>query len=55
MIRVKNSGDFRASIQDGFWLIKIGVIVGLTVVAYLIPTPFFVVFGMRFANLFLLF
>jgi len=54
MIRVKNSSDFRASIQDGFWLIKIGAIVGLTVVAYLIPTPFFVVFGMRFANLFLL-
>jgi len=45
MIRVKNSSDFRASIQDGYWLIKIAVVIGLTVVAYFIPTPFFVVFG----------
>jgi hypothetical protein len=45
MIRVKNSSDFRASIQDGWWLVKLVVISGLMVVAFIIPNDFFVIFG----------
>jgi hypothetical protein len=45
LIRVRNSSDFRAQIQDGWWLIKLGVIVALSVVAFFIPNEFFVVFG----------
>jgi hypothetical protein len=45
MIKVKNSSDWRASIQDGWWIIKVLVVIGLTVVAYLIPNPFFIYFG----------
>ena len=45
MIRVKNSSDFRAGIQDGWWLFKLVGIVGITVAAFFIPNEFFVVFG----------
>jgi hypothetical protein len=45
MIRVKNSSDFRAGIQDGWWLIKLLAIVGVTVAAFFIPNEFFVVFA----------
>eukprot|EP01087_Luapelamoeba_hula_P021513 TRINITY_DN753_c0_g1_i1.p1 TRINITY_DN753_c0_g1~~TRINITY_DN753_c0_g1_i1.p1 ORF type:complete len:442 (+),score=52.13 TRINITY_DN753_c0_g1_i1:54-1379(+) len=45
MIRVKNSSDFRANIQDGWWSLKFLVIAGLVVVAYVIPNVFFVYFG----------
>jgi len=45
MIRVQNSSDFRASIQDGWWLIKLLAIAGLTVAAFFIPNQFFVVFS----------
>lgn len=45
MIRVKNSSDFRAGIQDGWWLFKLLGIVGITVAAFFIPNEFFVVFG----------
>jgi hypothetical protein len=45
MIRVHNSSDFRASIQDGWWFFKFLAILGLTVAAFFIPNEFFVVFG----------
>lgn len=47
MIRVQNSSDFRASIQDGWWLIKLLAIAGLTVAAFFIPNQFFVVFSTK--------
>ncbi len=52
MFRVKNSTDPRASVQDGWWLVKFGVIIVFTVLAYLIPNEFFVVFGICFATSF---
>lgn len=45
LIRVRNSNDVRAGIQDGWWLIKLGLIVVLSVLAFFIPNEFFVVFG----------
>ncbi len=51
MIRVKDSKDFRASIQDGWWLIKVAAIIALVVVAFFIPNEFFVVFGKLFFHI----
>eukprot|EP00005_Dracoamoeba_jomungandri_P000075 CAMPEP_0174252758 /NCGR_PEP_ID=MMETSP0439-20130205/2130_1 /TAXON_ID=0 /ORGANISM="Stereomyxa ramosa, Strain Chinc5" /LENGTH=386 /DNA_ID=CAMNT_0015333371 /DNA_START=112 /DNA_END=1269 /DNA_ORIENTATION=- len=45
LIRVQNTKDFRASIQDGWWIPKILAIVALVVVGYVIPNSFFVVFA----------
>ena len=37
MIKVKNSNDFRAKIQNGFWAFKLLLAVGLIVAAFFIP------------------
>lgn len=37
MFKVKSSNDPRAKFQNGFWFIKIGVIIALIVAAFYIP------------------
>ncbi|CAF0974028.1 unnamed protein product [Adineta ricciae] len=37
MIKVKNSNDFRAKIQNGFWAFKLLLAIGLIVAAFFIP------------------
>ncbi|CAL8298353.1 unnamed protein product [Lota lota] len=41
MIRVRNSKDPRASIQNGFWFFKFLILVGITVGAFFIPDGMF--------------
>jgi len=45
MIGVKYKGDCRTGLQDGWWLIKIGILVGGSIGAFFIPNPFFEYFG----------
>lgn len=45
MIGVKNSSDPRAQFQDGWWLIKIPVWLGLLVLAFVVPNSVFEVFA----------
>jgi len=45
MIGVKHRGDFRNSIQDGWWLIKLIFLVGGTIGCFFIPNPFFEYYG----------
>lgn len=44
-IGVKYKGDFRTSIQDGWWLIKLAFLVGGSIGVFFIPNPFFEYFG----------
>jgi len=45
MIGVKYRGDCRTGLQDGFWLIKIPLLLALGVAAFFIPNPFFAYYG----------
>lgn len=59
MINVKSSKDPRSAIQNGFWLFKILILVGICVGAFFIPsdsdfTTVWMVFGMIGAFLFIL-
>jgi len=45
LIGVKNSTDWRASIQDGWFPVKFIALVGLVVLSFLIPNSFFRVYG----------
>ncbi len=47
LIGVKNSTDFRATIQDGWFPVKFVVLVGLIIAAFFIPNSFFSVYGMQ--------
>lgn len=58
MINVKSSADPRAKIQNGFWMIKFMVLIGICVGAFFIPTGSFLnvwmVFGMIGGFLFII-
>jgi len=45
LIGVKNSSDFRSSVQDGWWPVKFMILVGITIAAFFIPNTFFVYYG----------
>lgn len=45
LIRVRDSGDPRAGIQDGWWIVKFVLWVGLIVVAFVIPNGFYKYYG----------
>eukprot|EP01113_Clastostelium_recurvatum_P036971 TRINITY_DN535_c0_g1_i1.p1 TRINITY_DN535_c0_g1~~TRINITY_DN535_c0_g1_i1.p1 ORF type:complete len:453 (-),score=117.12 TRINITY_DN535_c0_g1_i1:115-1473(-) len=45
MIGVKDTGDARANLQDGWFPLKLLFLVGLTAAAFWIPNSFFVVYG----------
>jgi len=47
LIGVKNSKDFRAGIQNGWWGPKILVLCGLTVAMFFIPNSFFHPYSVR--------
>jgi len=44
-IGCKDKSDMRAGIQDGFWLIKIGLFVAGVIGAFFIPNDFYTIFG----------
>jgi len=44
-IGCKDKSDFRAGIQDGYWLIKLSIFVAGVIGAFFIPNGFFEVFG----------
>jgi len=45
MIGVRTHGDFRVSIQDGWWSLKLIGVAGLVVAAFFIPNGFFQYYG----------
>lgn len=45
MIGVKRHGDFRVSVQDGWWAIKLLFLIAGCVGVFFIPNPFFEYFG----------
>jgi len=45
MIGVKNSGDPRAGLQDGWWIVKFIVWLCFTVIAFVIPNGFYQYYG----------
>ena len=45
MIRVRTYGDFRVSLQDGWWSFKAFFLVGIILAAFWIPNSFFAVYG----------
>eukprot|EP01133_Synstelium_polycarpum_P012843 gene12843-15078_t len=45
LIGVKSSSEPRASIQDGYWPVKILVLAGVSFAAFFIPNKFFVYYG----------
>jgi len=57
LIGVKNTKDPRAMLQDGFWGLKAALLVGLTVVAFVVPSQFYVGWSyvdLVFAGIFIL-
>jgi len=49
LVGVRSSKDGRAPIQNGFWGPKIIAWIGLIVITFFIPNPFFIVWGNYFA------
>merc|ERR1719230_1136799 len=41
MMRVRDSTDKRAGLQNGFWGIKLGLLIGLATAAFFMPNTFF--------------
>eukprot|EP01102_Stenamoeba_stenopodia_P014109 TRINITY_DN4656_c0_g1_i1.p1 TRINITY_DN4656_c0_g1~~TRINITY_DN4656_c0_g1_i1.p1 ORF type:complete len:445 (-),score=73.64 TRINITY_DN4656_c0_g1_i1:91-1425(-) len=45
MINVKNSGDPRSGLQDGWWIVKFVVWLCFTIIAFVIPNGFYQYYG----------